>query len=74
MLKRKLNIPSTLLIQTSELTEFEKEKEALNTELLDCKARLLKLEEKEKNGRMMQDFGLRKKRLLKQNKHNWKRN
>ena len=48
LLKRKLNIPSTQLIQTSELTEFEKEKEYLNNELIDCKARLLKFEEKEK--------------------------
>ena len=48
MLKKKLKIPSTQLIQTTELTEFEKEKEALNTELMDCKAKLLKLEEKEK--------------------------
>ena len=49
MLKNKLKIPSTQLIQTSELKEFEKEKEALSTELIDCKAKLLKLEEKEKH-------------------------
>ena len=48
VLKKKLKIPSTQLIHTSELTEFEKEKEALSTELSDCKAKLLKLEEKEK--------------------------
>ena len=30
------------------MTEFEEEKEVLNTELTDCKARLLKLEEKER--------------------------
>ena len=48
MLKKKLKIPSTHLIQTSELTNFEKEKEALNTELTDFKAKILKLEEKEK--------------------------
>ena len=48
VLKKKLKIPSTQLIQTIDLTEFEKEKEALNTELTDCKAKLLKLEEKEK--------------------------
>ena len=48
ILKKKLKIPSTQLIQTSELTEFEKEKEALSTELTDCKANILKLEEKEK--------------------------
>ena len=46
VLKKKLKIPSTQIIQTSELTEFEKEKEALSTELIDCKAKLLKLEEK----------------------------
>ena len=30
------------------MTEFEKEKEVLNTELTNCKDKLLKLEEKEK--------------------------
>ena len=48
VLKKKLKIPSTQLIQTTELAEFEKEKETLSTELVDCKAKLLKLEEKEK--------------------------
>ena len=48
VLKKKLKIPSTQLIQTLELTEFEKEKEALNIELTDCKSKLLKLEEKKK--------------------------
>ena len=48
MLKKKLKIPSTQLISTSELTKFEKEKEVLNIELTDCKSKLLKLEEKEK--------------------------
>ena len=48
MLKKKLKIPSTQLIQTSELTKFEKEKEALNTELTNFKDKLLKLEEKQK--------------------------
>ena len=52
VLKKKLKIPSTHLIQTSELTEFEKEKEALNTKFIDCKAKLLNLEEKEKNWEM----------------------
>ena len=48
LLKKKLSIPATHLIQTSELIEIEKEKEALNIELIDCKERLLKFEEKEK--------------------------
>ena len=46
VLKRKLKIPSTQFIQTFELTEFEKEKEALNIELTDYKDKLLNLEEK----------------------------
>ena len=48
MLKKKLKSPSTQLIQTYELTDFEKEKEALNTKLDNCKAKLLMLEEKDK--------------------------
>ena len=48
LLKKKMNIPSTQLIQTSKRTKFEKEKEALNTELIDCKERFLNFEEKEK--------------------------
>ena len=51
VLKKKLKIPSTQLIQNLELTEFEKEKEALNTESIDCKAKLLKLEEKKTLGK-----------------------
>ena len=43
-----MKIPYTQIIQTSELTKFEKEKDALSTKLTDCKAKLLKLEEKEK--------------------------
>ena len=52
VLKNKLKIPSTQLIQTAELGEFEKERETLNIELTDCKAKLLKLEEKEKQWEM----------------------
>ena len=48
MLNKKLDIPSTQVIQTVELTEIEKEKEALSTELTDCKDILLKQEEREK--------------------------
>ena len=46
-LKKKLKILATQLAQTEELADFEKEKETLNAELTDCKAKLLKLEEKE---------------------------
>ena len=47
-LKKKLKIPSTELSQEEELVEFEREKETLNAELTNCKAKLLKLEEKER--------------------------
>ena len=47
-LKNKLRIPGTHLTQADELADFKKEKEALNSELTDCKAKLLNLEE---NGR-----------------------
>ena len=41
LLNKKLEIPSNRLIQTVELTDIEKDKETLNTELIDCKAKLL---------------------------------
>ena len=47
-LKKKLKIPTTQLAQVEELADFEREKETLNIELTDCKAKLLKLEEKER--------------------------
>ena len=43
-----LDIPATWLIQIIELTKIEKEKEALNIDLINCKDRLLKHEEKGK--------------------------
>ena len=48
LLKKKLEIPAMRLIQASELTELEKEKELLAKELSDSKEKLLKLDE-EKN-------------------------
>ena len=47
-LKKKLKIPATQLTQAEELVDFEREKETLNPELTNCKAKLLKLEEKER--------------------------
>ena len=44
LLKKKIDIIVTRLIQTIELMKIEKEKEALNTELIDYKARILWLE------------------------------
>ena len=46
LLNKKVDIPATRIIQTIELTKIEKKKEALNTDLINCKARLLKHEEK----------------------------
>ena len=47
MLKKKLIILVTQLLEGPELDEMEKEKEDLNIELLDCKAKLLKFVDKE---------------------------
>ena len=47
-LKKKLKILATRLSQAEELADFEREKETLNTELTDCKSKLIKLEEKER--------------------------
>ena len=55
-----MKIPFTELIQTSKLMEFEKEKEALTTELTDCKAILLNFEKKgEEMGKRYKDLSLK---------------
>ena len=48
LLKKKLKIPATQLIEGLELAEIEKEKEGLKNALMDCKARLLKFVDKER--------------------------
>ena len=48
ILKKKLKISSTQLVQIDELDEFKKEKETLNTKITYCKAKLLKLEDKKR--------------------------
>ena len=48
LLKNKLKIPSIQLIHAFELAEIEKKKESLSSELTDCKVKLLKFVEKEK--------------------------
>ena len=48
LLKNKLNIPSTQLIQASELIDLEKEKETLTSDLTNFKEKLLKFVVKEK--------------------------
>ena len=73
LLKKKLEIPSTWLIQTPELIEIEKERENLNTELVNCKSKLLIQEGKRCNGRNMSSSGPRKSDILKQSKLNWKK-
>ena len=47
LLKKKLKIPSTHLIQSTDITELEK-KETLNDELNDCKAKILKFSQDKK--------------------------
>ena len=47
MLKKKLQIPATQLLEVPKLAAMEEEKEKLNKELLYCKARLLKFTNKE---------------------------
>ena len=46
--KKKLKIPTTQLIQALELTELEKEKDTLNDELNNCKEKLSKFVEENK--------------------------
>ena len=48
LLKKKLNIPTTQLIQALEILELEKDKDSLNGKLTDCQAQLLKFVEKQK--------------------------
>ena len=43
-LKKKLKIPGTQLAQADELADFKREKEVLNSELIDYKTKLLNLE------------------------------
>ena len=59
ILNKKLKIPATQLTQVEELDDFEKEKDKLNVELTECKGKLLKLGEKEKQWEA--DFQLLKK-------------
>ena len=64
MLKKKLEIPTTRLIQTAELTEIEKEKETLSTNLIDCKAKLLRQEEKERQSKKYVELWAEEKRAF----------
>ena len=61
-LKKKLKISSTQLIQATELTELEKEKEDHNAELNDCKSNILKFNEENKQWEM--DLSLMVKKQL----------
>ena len=56
LLKKKLKIPSTQLIQASELTELEKEKDLLFQELNDFKSRLMKLAGEQSQWEKEKDF------------------
>ena len=65
LLKKKINIPSTKLIQASELTKLEKEKEGLNGKLENCKSKLLKFAEKEKKWKQDMTFVVESQKTLK---------
>ena len=45
MLKKKLKVPGTKHVQSSELTILEQEKGKIHQELMDYKGRMLKLQE-----------------------------
>ena len=66
LLKKKLKIPNTQLIQASELTELEKERETLNNELNDCKYKLLKFVEEKKEWEKEKFILIENEKVLKQ--------
>ena len=47
-MKKKLKIPTTKLIQASELIDLDKEKDILNDELRNCKDKILKFADEKK--------------------------
>ena len=65
LFKKKMKIPSTQLIQDYALTELEKEKEDLNGELTDYKAKLLKFTEKEKQWKIYMSLVFESEKTLK---------
>ena len=67
LLKKKLKIPTTQLIQGPELAEIEKEKESMNNELTDCKAKLLKFVDKEKHWKKYMNMVVESEKTMKQN-------
>ena len=65
LLKNKLKIPATQLIEGPELAQIEKEKEGLKNELMDCKARLLKFADNEKQWQRDIDLVVEREKALK---------
>ena len=68
LLKNKLNILATQLIQASELTLLEKEKDSLSQELNDSKAKLLKFVEEQGKWEKERAFLIPKIDFLNENK------
>ena len=66
-LKKKLKIPATQLIQASQLTKLEKEKELLTKELNEIKENLLKLIEDKNQWEKERGFLIAKIDLLNEN-------
>ena len=64
LLNKKLEIPSARLIQIAELMEIEKERETLNTDLVNCKAKLLIQEGKEVKWKKYDELWAKEKRAF----------
>ena len=68
ILKKKLKIPATQLIQDTKLIELEKEKETLNDELNDCKEKLLKFDDEKKQWEIDMNLLVENEKTLKKKK------
>ena len=67
LLKKKLKIPSTQLIQAYELTVLEREKELFSQELNDSKAKLLKISKEQSQCKKKRSFLIAKIDVLNEN-------
>ena len=66
LLKKKILIPATQLIQGPELAEIEKEKENLYNQLTDCQAKLLKFPDKENQWKKYMDLVVESEKSMKE--------
>ena len=66
LLKNKVLMPATQLIQGPELAETEKEKEDLNNQLIDCKEKVLKFVDKERQWKKYMALVLESEKAMKE--------